>query len=86
MTRGLAREFAPQGIRINAIAPGFIRTPLHERYTAPEVLADFEKSVPMGRLGDPEDCVGTYLFLASERLSGYITGQTIEVNGGILMP
>lgn len=86
MTRGLAKEFATDGIRINAVAPGFIRTPLHDRYTAPEVLESFERIVPLGRLGDPDDCVGSYLFLACERLSGYVTGQIIEVNGGILMP
>lgn len=86
MTRGLAKEFAPLGIRINAVAPGFIRTPLHEQHTKSETMAEFEKSIPMGRLGDPADCVGTFLFLACESLSGYITGQTIEVNGGILMP
>lgn len=86
MTRGLAKEFARDGIRVNAVAPGFIRTPLHDRYTAPAILDEFEKSVPLGRLGDPEDCVGAYLFLACGSLSGYVTGQIIEVNGGILMP
>jgi 3-oxoacyl-[acyl-carrier protein] reductase len=86
MTRGLAKEFAPDGIRVNAVAPGFIRTPLHDRYTAAAILENFEKSVPLGRLGEPEDCVGAYLFLACGSLSGYVTGQTIEVNGGILMP
>ena len=86
MTRGLAKEFASDRIRVNAVAPGFIRTPLHDRYTAPEILKSFEQSVPLGRLGEPEDCVGAYLFLACESLSGYVTGQTIEVNGGILMP
>ena len=44
------------------------------------------RMVPMGRVGTPEDCVGAYLFLASERLSGYVIGQIIEVNGGQLMP
>jgi 3-oxoacyl-[acyl-carrier protein] reductase len=86
MTRGLAKEFAADGIRINAVAPGFIRTPLHDRYTAPDILESFAQTVPLGRLGDPDDCVGAYLFLACERLSGYVTGQIIEVNGGILMP
>ncbi len=86
MTRGLARELAPDNIRVNAVAPGFIQTPLHDRHTDPKMLEDFLPSIPLGRIGAPDDCVGAYLFLASERLAGYVTGQTLEVNGGILMP
>ncbi len=86
MTRGLARELGPDNIRVNAVAPGFIKTPLHDRHTAPEILEGFRQNVPAGRLGDPDDCVGAYLFLACNRLSGYVTGQTIEVNGGLYMP
>ena len=86
LTRNLAKEFATQGIRVNAVAPGVIMTPFHERFSTPEMLEGFRKTIPMGRLGTPEDCVGAYLFLASERMSGYITGQVIEVNGGQLMP
>ena len=44
------------------------------------------QTIPMGRVGTPDDCVGAYLFLASQRLAGYVTGQVIEVNGGQLMP
>lgn len=86
MTRGLAREYGPQGIRVNAVSPGFIITPLHDRFTDPAMLDTFAKTIPLSRLGVPDDCVGTYLFLASRQLAGYITGQTLEVNGGILMP
>lgn len=86
ITRGHAKEFVGDGIRVNAVAPGIISTPFHERYTSPEMLDAQRKTVPMGRVGSPEDCVGTYLFLASPTLSGYITGQIIEVNGGQLMP
>lgn len=86
MTRGLAKEFAPHGIRVNAVAPGFIDTPLHDRHTPAATMTAFAASVPMGRIGTPEDCVGTYLYLACEGLSGYVTGQVIEVNGGVLMP
>ncbi len=86
MTRVLARELAPEGIRVNAVAPGTIKTPFHERDSTSEQLASVVGTIPMGRLGTPEDCAGAYLFLADEMLSGYITGQVIEVNGGQLMP
>jgi 3-oxoacyl-[acyl-carrier protein] reductase len=86
MTRNLARELAPDGIRVNAVAPGVIMTPFHERFSTPELLEHLRKGIPMGKFGAPEDCVGAFLFLASPGMSGYITGQTIEVNGGQLMP
>ncbi|KQS83536.1 MULTISPECIES: SDR family NAD(P)-dependent oxidoreductase [unclassified Rhizobium] len=86
ITRGHAKEFAGDNIRVNAVAPGIISTPFHDRYTSPEMLETQRKTVPLGRVGTPEECVGTYLFLASPTLSGYITGQVIEVNGGQLMP
>ena len=50
------------------------------------LLEQLRKNIPMGHVGAPEDCVGAFLFLASPAMSGYITGQTIEVNGGQLMP
>jgi 3-oxoacyl-[acyl-carrier protein] reductase len=86
VTRNLAKEFATQGIRVNAVAPGVIMTPFHERFSTPDMLESMRKTIPMARLGTPEECVGAYLFLASESLSGYITGQVVEVNGGQLMP
>ena len=86
ITRGHAKEFVGDGIRVNAVAPGIISTPFHDRYTSPEMLDAQRQSVPMARVGTPDECVGTYLFLASPLLSGYITGQIIEVNGGQLMP
>lgn len=85
-TRNLAKELAPDRVRVNAVAPGVIMTPFHERYTPPEMLETFRTAIPMGRLGTPEECVGAYLFLASDRMAGYITGQVLEVNGGQLMP
>lgn len=84
-TRALARELAPEGIRVNAVSPGTVMTDFHRRYSTPEKLKATAASIPMGRLGTPEDCVGAYLFLASPALSGYVTGQIIEVNGGQLM-
>jgi 3-oxoacyl-[acyl-carrier protein] reductase len=82
----MAKELAPAGVRVNAVAPGVIMTPFHERFSTPQQLEDSVRSIPLGRLGTSEDCVGAYEFLASERMSGYITGQIIEVNGGQLMP
>ena len=86
MTRVFAREMAPHGVRVNGVAPGVILTDFHTRNSSPEQLESARKSIPMGRTGTPADCVGAYLFLADETLSGYITGQIIEVNGGQLMP
>jgi len=84
-TRGLARELAPHKIRVNALSPGLILTPFHERWTPPAMMETLIKSVPMGRAGTAEECVGAVLFLASDQMSSYITGQVIEVNGGMLM-
>lgn len=86
VTRGMAKEFIGNGVRVNAVAPGVILTPFHERYSTEEQLKAMLGTVPQGRLGVAEDCVGAYLFLAAESLSGYIIGQVIEVNGGQLMP
>jgi 3-oxoacyl-[acyl-carrier protein] reductase len=86
ITRGMAKELIGFGIRVNAVAPGVIDTPFHERYsTAAQMQANIA-TVPQGRAGTAQDCVGAYLFLASPSLSGYIIGQVIEVNGGQLMP
>ncbi len=86
LTRGLAKEVAAENIRVNAVAPGIILTPLHARMTSAETMAGLVKSIPMGRAGTSEECAGAYLFLASPAMSGYITGQIVEVNGGQLMP
>lgn len=85
ITHGHAKELVGLGIRVNAVSPGVIMTPFHERYSTAEQLEVQRKAIPMGRLGTAEDCVGAYLFLASEALSGFVTGQIIEVNGGQLM-
>lgn len=85
LTRGMAKEFVPFGIRVNGVSPGVIMTPFHERYSTPEQIEAMRRTVPMERVGTPQDNVGVFLFLASPAMSGYITGQTIEVNGGQYM-
>ena len=85
-TKGMAKELIGANIRVNAVSPGTITTPFHERYSTAEQLEAGRKTIPQGRLGIAEDCVGTFLFLASESLSGYLVGQVIEVNGGQYMP
>jgi 3-oxoacyl-[acyl-carrier protein] reductase len=86
ITRVLAKELAPFGVRANAVAPGVIMTPFHQRYSNAEQLEASRQTIPLGRIGTPEECVGAYQFLADESMSGYITGQVIEVNGGQIMP
>lgn len=85
-TRGLAKELAPDGIRVNALSPGVIKTPFHDRHTGEPQMQAMLGTIPMGRAGTPHECVGTILYLASDRMSSYVTGQIIEVNGGQLMP
>lgn len=84
LTRHMARDLGPRGIRINAIAPGVIATPFHAS-TPPERMEAMKKAVHLGRVGEPEDCVGPILFLASPAMSGYVTGQILHVNGGQFM-
>jgi 3-oxoacyl-[acyl-carrier protein] reductase len=85
LTRHLARDLAAKNIRVNAVSPGVIRTPFHSG-TPPERMEAMRKAVYLGRIGEPEDCAGAFLFLASPALSGYVTGQNIHVNGGQYMP
>jgi len=85
LTRHMARDLAARKIRVNAISPGVIETAFHAA-TPPERMEAMKKSVPMGRAGTPEDCVGPILFLASTSMGGYVTGQILQVNGGQFMP
>lgn len=86
LTRNLAKEEAPHGIRVNAVSPGVITTPFHENVSTPAQMEAARASIPLGRLGTAEECVGTFLYLASDTLSRYVDGQIIEVNGGQFMP
>ena len=82
-TKSMAKELAGRGITVNAIAPGFIQTDMTA--VLPEAVKEsMAKSIPLGRLGAPEDIAGTVLFLVSDCAS-YITGQVINVDGGMVM-
>jgi 3-oxoacyl-[acyl-carrier protein] reductase len=83
LTKTIAREFASRGINVNAVAPGFIQTAMTD--AIPEKAKEtLKQMIPMERLGQPEDVAQAVLFLVSER-SSYITGQVLNVNGGIYM-
>lgn len=84
MTRGLARSFAPDGVRVNAISPGAVDTSMFRDGVTDEGVASFISMIPLGRVGQPEEIAGPVLFLASEA-SAYITGAVINVSGGQLM-
>ena len=84
MTRALALEWAKAGIRVNAVAPGWVRTDFIKGLLArPKVAAAMEAMTPLGRLAEPEDVVGAVLFLASPA-SAMVTGHTLPVDGGLL--
>lgn len=85
-TKSIARELVAHNIRVNCVSPGTIHTSFHDRFSDAERRAAMAKTIPMGRLGKADDCTGTFLYLASDQASSYVTGQVIEVNGGQLMP
>lgn len=84
LAKAMAREFGPDGIRVNCIAPGLIQTDITAGKLTDDMRADIIKGIPLSRLGDASDVAGCYLFLASD-LSAYVTGAVIDVNGGMLI-
>jgi 3-oxoacyl-[acyl-carrier protein] reductase len=85
-SRSLAKEVVADRIRVNVLSPGVIATDMQDRVSTPAQIAATVTTIPMGRVGTGEDCVGTCLYLCSDAASSYVTGQMIEVNGGLLMP
>ncbi|MDE2581890.1 MAG: SDR family oxidoreductase [Rhodospirillales bacterium] len=84
LTKALAIELSPLGVRVNAIGPGMIATPLNARAREnPDYMANFKGRIPLGRLGEPADIAGAAVFLASD-LARYVTGVTLPVDGGFL--
>ena len=83
-TKGLAQELTPKGIRVNAVAPGPIWTPLIPSTFDKDKVDEFGQDTPLGRPGQPDEVAPCYVFLASED-SSYITGQTLHPNGGELV-
>lgn len=82
LTRGLSKELAPKKIRVNCVSPGMIDTTFHDTFTSPEVRKTVASRTSVGREGSSEDVANAVLFLATDR-SAYITGESIEINGGI---
>jgi len=85
LTKAMAKELAPKGVRVNCVSPGLIgQTSFHDRYTPRETFEAAEKTVPMGRAGTPEEVARVIAFLSGPD-SAYLVGETVEVNGGMLM-
>ncbi len=84
MTKGMARELAPRGVRVNAVSPGTVDNDFHARFSTREILDGVVKMTPQGRLSTNEDMAEVIVFLCSEAARN-VVGQTIEVNGGAFM-
>jgi len=81
MTRGLAKELGPKGIRVNCVSPGMINTSFHNTFTKPEVRTNVAAATPLRREGEAREIADLVLFLASDAAS-FINGESVEINGG----
>ena len=84
LTRGWARELGPRGLRVFAVAPGVVETDFHQRHSTPEFMAQSARASLVGKVGVPGDVARTVVYLAGEG-NGFMTGVTIDINGGIAM-
>ena len=84
LAKAMAREFGPDGIRVNCVTPGLIQTDITGGMLTDEMRTEISKGIPLNRLGEASDVAGIFLFLASD-LSAYVTGAVIDVNGGMLI-
>jgi NAD(P)-dependent dehydrogenase (short-subunit alcohol dehydrogenase family) len=84
LTKDMARELAPKGIRVNAVAPGMVDTDIRGDLMSQEIFNKILSTIPMGRIASPREIASVFLFLASD-LSSFVTGATIDVNGGMFI-
>jgi 3-oxoacyl-[acyl-carrier protein] reductase len=84
ITKGMAKELAPKGIRVNAVSPGTVDNHFHEVFSTSQMLDAVVKQTPAGKLGDDQEVADVILFLCSDA-ARYVYGQTIEINGGMYM-
>jgi 3-oxoacyl-[acyl-carrier protein] reductase len=81
LTRSSAAEFASRGVTVNAVAPGFIATDMTKELDSEAIV----RAIPLGRMGQPEEVAGAVLFLAADPAAAYMTGQVLQVDGGMVM-
>jgi len=84
MTKNMAREFGPVGIRVNTVSPGTIDTDFHRQFSTEQMLNNVKAATPLGRLGNSEETADVIVYMCSHG-SRYVQGQALEVNGGFLM-